>query len=45
MSLSMNGGLQVPAGGADLGLWCRAQDGLGTVDDAQVMITHVGGFF
>jgi hypothetical protein len=31
MSLSMNGGAQVPAGG-DVRLWCRVQSGFQTLD-------------
>jgi hypothetical protein len=43
-SLSINGGAQVPAGGGDISLWCRAQSGIGYVDGAQVMILKIGGF-
>jgi Collagen triple helix repeat (20 copies) len=43
-SLSINGGAQVPAGGGDISLWCRAQSGIGYVNNAQMMILKIGGF-
>jgi len=43
-SLTINGGAQVPPGGGDVSLWCRAQSGIGRVDDAQVMILKIAGF-
>jgi hypothetical protein len=42
-SLSMNGGAQVPAGGAEVSLWCTSQWS-DRVIDAQVMMIQVGGF-
>jgi hypothetical protein len=44
ISLSMNGGAQVPLGGGDVSLWCRSQ-GAAVVTDAQIMIIKVAGFF
>jgi hypothetical protein len=46
VSLSMNGGTFLPAGG-DVSLWCRMQSAatIGTVTSAQLMIVQVGGFF
>ena len=46
ISLSMNGGAQIAAGGGDVSLWCRSQGG-GSVEvtDAQMMITKIAGFF
>ncbi len=44
MSLSLNGGAQVPDAGGDVSLWCREQDG-GALEDAQIMILKVAGFF
>jgi hypothetical protein len=50
MSLSMNGGAQVPAGGGDISLWCRVQgpgvNGItGSIDYGQMMIIRLDGFF
>jgi Collagen triple helix repeat (20 copies) len=45
ISLTMNAGAEIPTGGGSVSLWCSAQDGAGFVDDAQVMITHISGFF
>jgi hypothetical protein len=43
-TLSMNGGAALPAGG-EISLRCRSQDSQNErVDDAQLMITQVGGF-
>jgi hypothetical protein len=44
-TLSMNGGAFLPAGG-EVSLWCRSQDFQDElVDNAQLMIMQVGGFF
>lgn len=45
-SLSMNGGAQVPAGGAEVGVWCWSSvlPGREVVDHAQIMLVQVGGF-
>ena len=43
-SLSMNGGAIVQAGG-EVSLWCSDQTGNSTVQQAQMMIMQVGGFF
>ena len=43
-TLSMNGGAQVPAGGGEVSLWCKAQGAFETVD-AQMMIIRLDGFF
>ena len=46
ISLSMNGGVQVPAGGGEVGVYCRIQaQGISTVGDAQMMIIRLDGFF
>jgi hypothetical protein len=47
ISLSMNGGAQVPAGGGEVSLWCRYQGGIGlqTFDYGQMMIIRLDGFF
>ena len=42
VSLSMNGGAQVPTGGGDVSLWCSAQ--LGGIASAQIMLLQIGGF-
>lgn len=44
-SLSLNGGAQVSAGGGEVSLWCKSQNGLNEyVDHAQMMMLQVGGF-
>jgi hypothetical protein len=43
VSLSMNGGAAVPAGGGEVSLWCASQVGA-QVQQAQMMIMQVGGF-
>jgi hypothetical protein len=43
-SISMNGGAFLAAGGGDVSLWCRSQDGSGRVS-GQIMIMKVAGFF
>jgi hypothetical protein len=45
ISLSMNGGAQVPAGGGEVSLWCIYQGGGGTIDSSQMMIIRLDGFF
>jgi hypothetical protein len=50
ISLSMNGGAQVPAGGGEVSLWCRYQNArpdlfLASVSYAQMMIVRLDGFF
>jgi hypothetical protein len=46
MSLSMNGGAQVPAAGGEVSTWCRYQgsNSVGVVS-GQMMIIRVAGFF
>ncbi len=43
VSLSMNGGAQIPPGGGEVSLWCSRQDG-GELANAQMMLMQVGGF-
>jgi hypothetical protein len=43
ISLSMNGGAQVPAGGGEVSLHCHSQNG-NSIDSAQMMMIQVGGF-
>jgi hypothetical protein len=43
LSLSMNGGALVSAGGGEMSLWCQSQIVAG-VTQAQMMIVQVGGF-
>ena len=48
ISLSMNGGVQIPAGGGQVGVYCRYVDGTSfsrTFGDAQMMIIRIDGFF
>jgi hypothetical protein len=46
VSLSMNGGAQVPAGGGEVSLWCRYDGGdIELVGDGSIMIVRVDGFF
>jgi hypothetical protein len=48
VSLSMNGGAQVPAGGGEVSLWCKYEFGSGSlakVNYGQMMIIRVDGFF
>jgi hypothetical protein len=45
MSLSMNGGAQVPAGGGEVSLWCLYQGGGATIGSSQIMIIRLDGFF
>jgi len=46
VSVSMNGGVQVPAGGGEVGLYCRLQAGApySRTADGQMMIIRVDGF-
>ena len=46
-SVSMNGGAQVPAGGGEVGLYCRFQEGgsFSRTADGQMMIIRLDGFF
>jgi Skp family chaperone for outer membrane proteins len=46
VSLTVNGGLFVESGAAEIGLWCRATDSLGGAswDGAQMVTFKVGGF-
>ena len=44
-SLTINGGVQVPAGGGDVSLWCRSQFGNDEHIESQLMITRLDGFF
>jgi hypothetical protein len=43
-SLSMSGGAQVPAGGGEVSMWCRAQ-GVGSFNYGTMMIIRLDGFF
>jgi hypothetical protein len=46
ISLSMNGSVQVPGGGGEVGVYCRVQSsGFSVVADAQMMIIRLDGFF
>jgi hypothetical protein len=45
ISLSMNGGAQVPAGGGEVSLWCMYQGAGGTITNSQMMIIRLDGFF
>ena len=47
VSISMNGGAQVPAGGGEVGLYCRYQEGgaFSRTADGQMMILKLDGFF
>jgi hypothetical protein len=45
VSLSMNGGTAVPAGGGEVGLYCRFQDFPQPIADGQMMIIRLDGFF
>ncbi len=45
VSVSMNGGVQVPAGGGEVGLYCRYQSqAISKTADGQMMIIRVDGF-
>jgi hypothetical protein len=44
VSLSMNGGAQVPAGGGEVSVWCATAGGGGTIDYGQMMIIRLDGF-
>jgi len=43
VSLTLNGGAAVPAGGGEVSLWCQSQGGA-TVKQAQMMMIQVGSF-
>jgi len=43
-TLSMSGGANIPAGGAEVSLWCQSQSGYDVVHDSQVMMIRIGGF-
>ena len=43
VSLSMNGGAAIPAGGGEVSLWCGSQFG-GFIENAQLMIMQVDSF-
>jgi hypothetical protein len=48
ISLSMNGGAQVPGGGGEVSLWCRYQGATGSFTSfqyGQMMIIRLDGFF
>lgn len=45
VSLSMNGGAQVPGGGGEVSLWCRYQGGNAEFVYGQMMIIRLDGFF
>jgi hypothetical protein len=50
VSLAMNGGANVPAGGGEVSLWCRQEqrtedEGGGSVESGQVTINRLAGFF
>ena len=42
-SVSMNGGAQIAAGGAEVSVWCRSTE-RDDVNYGQMMLTRVGGF-
>jgi hypothetical protein len=44
VSLSMNGGAQVPAGGGEVSMWCLARGVSGDADYGQMMIIRLDGF-
>jgi hypothetical protein len=44
-SISMNGGVQVPAGGGEVGLYCRYEAAGTQIGDGQMMIIRLDGFF
>jgi hypothetical protein len=44
VSLTMNGGAQVPGAGGEISLWCRG-DGGGQWGYGQIMMIRLGGFF
>ena len=44
-SLTMNGGAHVPAGGAQIGLYCRTTANNEFVDYGQLMVLRIDGFF
>ena len=46
VSLSLNGGAQVPGGGGEVSLWCRYDGGdIELVGDGSIMIVRLDGFF
>ena len=45
ISLSMNGGVQIPAGGGNVSLHCRFEGGNSEIGDGQMMIIRLDGFF
>ena len=48
ISLSMNGGVTIPAGGGTVSVYCKYVDGTtfsNTLADAQMMIIRLDGFF
>ena len=45
VSLSMNGGAQIPDGGGTISLWCLNQHLGGSVSGASMMVFKIGGFF
>lgn len=44
-SLTMNGGAVTDSGGGDITLWCKSTADGATVENAQMMLIGIGGFF
>lgn len=44
MSLTLNGGAQVPSGGGEVSLWCSSQGGSHVIDNSQIMMIRLDGF-
>jgi hypothetical protein len=44
MSLTMNGGAQVPSGGGEVSLWCNSQGGAHVIENSQMMMIRLDAF-
>jgi hypothetical protein len=44
VSLALNGGAQVPAGGGEVSLWCNSQGGWNKIENSQMMMIRLDGF-